>query len=309
MRTMTLVGALILALGGAAASAQTPPPSPAPAPLVRVEDLQRVSPHVQVIPDKSVRLVSKIGFIAGRKAILVVDTGLGPRNGATVYALAKKLAGKKSIYLVATHAHPEHDLGAQSFPVGTTLFRSADQVADKDNDLAVAKTFAAGSPMAAELLAGAVFREADITFANSRRVDLGGVWVTLTALGPAHTAGDTIVWVEGDKVLFAGDLAMKAQPAITTPKASLDHWRNLLGMMEALKPAVVVPSHGPLGDVDYVRGYRAYLDEVAQRTVAAKAAGATSEAATETVWQAMSARYPDRGRLGMAVRMVFAETR
>jgi glyoxylase-like metal-dependent hydrolase (beta-lactamase superfamily II) len=294
---------------GAAATAQTPPPAALPDPLVRPEDLTRVSAHVQVIPDKSLRLVSNIGFIVGSKAVLVVDTGLGPKNGATVYETARKLAGRKAIYLVATHAHPEHDLGAQSFPVGTTFFRSADQAAEKDNDLAVAKTFAAGSPVSAALLQGAVFREADVTFANSRRVDLGGLWVTLTALGPAHTNGDTVVWVEGDRVLFAGDLAMKAQPAITTPKATLDHWRNLLGFMEALKPAVVVPSHGPIGDAAYIRTYRAYLDEVGERTRAAKAAGASADAAAETVWQAMSARYPDRGRLGMAVRMVYAEAR
>ena len=82
-----------------------------------------------------------------------------------------------------------------------------------------------------------------------------------------------------------------------------------MGFTEALKPAVVVPRHGPLGDVGFIQGYRTYLDEVAERTAAAKAAGASQDAATETVWQAMSARYPDRGRLGMAVRMVFAETR
>ncbi len=214
---MALATALVVALDGAALAQTPPPPS---APLVKVEDLQRLSAHVQVIPDKSARLVSNIGFIAGSRAVLVVDTGLGPRNGAAVHALAKKLAGGKAIYLVATHARPEHDLGGQSFPAGTTMFRSADQAANKDNDLAVAKTFSAGSPAAAELLAGAVFREADVAFANSRRIDLGGLWVTLTALGPAHTAGDTIVWVEDDRVLFSGDLAMKAQPAITTPKAA-----------------------------------------------------------------------------------------
>jgi glyoxylase-like metal-dependent hydrolase (beta-lactamase superfamily II) len=308
MRTMAIAGGLAWLMAAAAqtqAEAQTPPPASLPAPLVKPEDLTRVSPHVQVIPDNSVRLVSNIGFIVGDKAVMVVDTGLGPRNGATVAAVAQRLAPGKAVYLVATHAHPEHDLGAQAFPAGSTMIRSEAQAADRDNDMAVAKTFAAGSPAAAELLAGAVFRQADVLFKDEATIDLGGVLVTLAALGPAHTAGDIAVFVEGEKVLFSGDLAMKAQPAITNPAATLATWRHALDVLEGFGPVVVVPSHGPLGDAGYIKGYRAYLNEVAARTKAAKAGGASQEAATEAVWRAMQDRYPDRGRLAGAVRTAY----
>ena len=58
----------------------------------------------------------------------MIDTGLGPPNGAAVYEVAKKLAGAKALYLVTTHVHPEHDLGAQAFPGTTTLIRSFAQL-------------------------------------------------------------------------------------------------------------------------------------------------------------------------------------
>src|SRR5690242_15129935 len=96
-----------------------------PAPLVKPEGLKAISEHVQVIPDASVPLVPNVGYIVGDKALLVIDTGLGPRNGEAVYEVAHKLAGSRQIYLAVTHVHPEHDLGAQAFPADTRLIRSA----------------------------------------------------------------------------------------------------------------------------------------------------------------------------------------
>ena len=81
---------LALALVGTALplAAQTPP-----APIVKVEGLRQISAHVHIIPDNSVPLVPNIGYVVGDRAVLVIDTGLGPRNGAAVYEVAKKLAG------------------------------------------------------------------------------------------------------------------------------------------------------------------------------------------------------------------------
>ena len=76
------------------AAAQTPPP----APHIKPEDRIQVSPHVHVIPDKSVPLVTNIGIIVGDRAVLVVDTGMGPPNGAKVLAEAQKLSGTRALY-------------------------------------------------------------------------------------------------------------------------------------------------------------------------------------------------------------------
>ena len=89
-------------------AAQTSPPPP----IVKVEGLRQISAHVQIIPDNSVPLVPNVGYVIGDQAVLVIDTGLGPPNGAAVFEVAKRLAGPKPLYLVTTHVHPEHDLGA-----------------------------------------------------------------------------------------------------------------------------------------------------------------------------------------------------
>ena len=217
-----------------------------PAPLVKIEGLRQISDHVYVIPDNSVPVVPNVGYIIGDHAALVVDTGLGPPNGEAVYGAARKLAGTRTLYLVTTHVHPEHDLGAQAFPDTTKLIRSTDQVNEIAEDgLRLAKIFAGRSAAYSDLLKDADFRRADITFERDYVLDLGGVRARLTAMGPNHTVGDTIIWVEPDRLLFAGDLAMKAQPAFASSHSSLRQWLASLDRLEALKPAMAANHQTP----------------------------------------------------------------
>ena len=298
-----IVPALALALA-APLAAQTPPP-----PIIKTEGLKQISPHVHIIPDNSVPLTPNVGYVVGDKAMLVIDTGLGPRNGAAVYEVAKKLGGDKQVYLVTTHAHPEHDLGAQAFPATIKLIRSNDQVKDiAEFGLQLAEVFAKRNAINAELLKDANFRKADITFDKDYDLDLGGVHAKLTAMGANHTTGDTIIWVDSDRVLFSGDIAMRAQPAFASPHSSLKRWTASLDQLEALKPAIIVPSHGPTGDgIGFVTGYRAYLNEVRERTAAEKHANHSVDEAVTVVTAAFGDRAPDKARLAGAIRTAYAE--
>ena len=301
LRTIITVLALV---GTAPVVAQT-----WPAPIVKVDGLRQISAHVHIIPDNSVPAVPNVGYVVGDRAALVIDTGLGPPNGASVYEVAKKLAGAKTLYLVTTHVHPEHDLGAQAFPATTNLIRSTDQVKDiAESGLQIAKLFAGRSPIYADLLKDADFRKADITFEHDYDLDLGGVQAKLTAMGANHTVGDTIIWIGSDRVLFAGDLAMRAQPAFASPHSSLRQWFTSLDRLEALAPAVIVPSHGPTGDgTGFITGYRAYLTEVRDRTADEKRAGRSVDQALATVTTAFGERAPDKARLAGAIKAAYAE--
>jgi hypothetical protein len=57
------------------------------------EDTVKVSDH-----DRQIVGWPNIGIVVGEKATLVVDTGLGPRNGATVAKVAKRLAPHNKLY-------------------------------------------------------------------------------------------------------------------------------------------------------------------------------------------------------------------
>ncbi len=276
-------------------------------PIVREGVTETISAHVYVIPDGSVPLVPNVGIIVGTRATLVVDTGLGARNGEAVVREMRKVTRGTALYLVTTHVHPEHDLGASAFPADTTFLRSSDQVKDiAAGGLDLARQFSQRSPFIADLLKDAAYRPATIVFEKETTIDLGEVRARIVAMGPNHTLGDTIVFVEPDRVLFAGDLAMKPQPSFMNTASTPAHWLATLTSLEQLQPAHIVPSHGPMGGIELIAGYRGYLTTIQTRTADLKKAGKTLDEVIviETNEQA---KYPDRARLSGAIKAAFAE--
>src|SRR3954466_912652 len=80
-----------------------------------------VADSVFVIPDGRVPLVPNVGIVRGTRATLVVDAGMGPRNGEIVRRHAEELASGRPLFLTLTHFHPEHGFGAQAFGDGATI--------------------------------------------------------------------------------------------------------------------------------------------------------------------------------------------
>src|SRR5688572_8151326 len=200
-------------------------------------------------------------------------SGMGTRNAEAVQREVAKVGSGKPIYLVTTHVHPEHDMGAHAFPKDSKLIRSQTQVEDIAAGAGknLVPVFAARSALNVELLADARHRPADITFDQDYSVDLGGLKAKIFSMGTNHTHGDTVVLVDG--VLFSGDVAMKPQPAFANPAATISHWLDSLDRLEALKPRHIVPSHGAFGGTEIIAGYRAYLTRIRDRATALKLAG------------------------------------
>ena len=278
-------------------------------PMVEANATRKLTAHVYAIEDKNTTPgVPNIGFVVGTRAALVIDTGMGDRNGRIVLAEVEKIAPGKTLYLVTTHVHPEHDLGAGAFPASTKMIRSQDQLKDIDEfGYQLAEVFSKRSAVNAELLKDAKFRKADITFDKEYTLDLGGVKANIMAMGANHTRGDTAVFVPQDGVLFTGDIAMKGMPSFASPYSTVSHWLRSLDALDALKPKIVVPSHGPIGDASYIANYRVYLTTIRDRAAVLKKDGKTQDEAVKTITAEMQSKYPDAGRLTGAVRAAYAE--
>jgi len=298
---------LLVALTAPVFCQQTAATAPAPASLVREGVTEKLTDHVWAIPDGSASLVPNVGIIVGRKAVLVVDTGMGTRNAEAVLREVAKVASGKPVYIVTTHVHPEHDMGAHAFPKDSKLIRSKTQVEDiaAGAGMNLVPLFASRSELNQELLKDAKHREADIVFDDEYTLDLGGLEAKIRAMGTNHTHGDTVVFVDG--VLFSGDVAMKPQPAFTNPTATITHWLESLDTLEAMKPKTIVPSHGPFGGTEIIEGYRSYLTRIRARTAELKKAGKTQDEAVQIITAEMSTQYPDRNRLAGAIRAGFSE--
>src|SRR5262245_51634622 len=107
-------------------------PAQAPLPLIRENATVKLSQHVYVIPDGNVGAVPNVGIIVGTKATLVIDTGLGARNGRTVLTEVEKVSRNADLYIFATHFHAEHILGESVFPPSAKVIRSRAEQQDID---------------------------------------------------------------------------------------------------------------------------------------------------------------------------------
>jgi len=292
---MNVPGLRLLAAAalGALAIGATAQPA-APPPLIKQDKAVKVSEHVFVILDEDVGLVPNVGIVIGARATLIVDTGLGERNGAIVLGEARKLSDNTEFYLTATHFHPEHDLGATAFPAGAKMvrWRAQQQEADEQGAQMIGR-FAGFSPAVAELLSGARFRDVDTMFDQETTIDLGGVSVRLVGVGPNHTLGDTVMYVEQDKVLFTGDVVMSVFPAASAQSGSVNKWLSNLAEFAAFEPLVVVPAHGRLGDDRFVRRYAEYFAAVRERVRMAKRDGQSLEATQAALAPLLAERFAD----------------
>ena len=220
--------------------------------------VQRISEHVYAISG-----FPNIGIVIGDRASLVIDTGLGPRNGALIEREVKKLAKASKLYLATTHFHPEHASGEAGFPPGTTLIRSKIQQQELEHDRGRSVAQFARNPDYAPFLQGVSFRRPDVLFDKEYTLDLGGVHVRMMWLGPAHTRGDQEFFVDEDRVLFTGDLAMNTiHPRNFAQGSSWETWIAILDKLATLQPLHVLPDHGAFGDARLISEQSAYLSSL-----------------------------------------------
>lgn len=315
MHATRFLPAVTAAMLAQAASAQ--PPSSATG-LIRENAGIQVSPHVTVILDENAPFVPNVGIVTGGRATLVVDTGLGERNGRIVLAEARRVSDNAEFYTTATHFHPEHDLGATAFPAGTKMIRWRTQQQDVDELGAdLNQRFAGFSPALADLLKDARFRPADIVFDDAMTLDLGGVHVRVWGVGPTHTRGDTVFFVEEDRVLIAGDVVMPVFVAANGQSSSISKWLADLAEFEALDPLTVIPAHGPMGGAELIRNQRDYLAALQSGVAAAKRDGKSLDETTGALADPLAAQFENlappgglaaaAGRIRAAIQAAYRE--
>jgi glyoxylase-like metal-dependent hydrolase (beta-lactamase superfamily II) len=284
-----------------------------PPPLVQEHKTVRVSDHVYVIPDGRVNLVPNIGIIVGNRATLVVDAGMGPRNGQVVMRELAKVSKNADLYFTTTHFHPEHVTGVQAFPANTRIIRSEVQEQElEQKQPEFISNFSKRTPEIKALLQDVKPRPPDILFDREVKIDLGGVTARVFLVGPGHTRGDTAIYVEEDKVLFTGDVVVnRFFPIFPDPDASGKNWLAVLNRFEALQPRTIVPGHGEVGDATLISKEQSYLKGLQSRVAELKAQGKSADETAKLLSAEFQMKYPDwdnPGWIADAARHFYSES-
>jgi glyoxylase-like metal-dependent hydrolase (beta-lactamase superfamily II) len=269
-------------------------------PIVEITQVRELARDLVVIPNRGVELVPNIGVIGGTHSVLVVDTGIGPRNGEKVLAFATEYAKGRKLYLTTTHFHPEHAFGAQAFAGEATYLLNGAQAADlTGKGRGYLEMFRGlGAPIARQL-EDVELVTPDAIYDDAYELDLGGRVVQLRATGRAHTKGDQVATVPDAGVLFTGDLVDAGQfsifpwfPPYDTDVSGL-RWIEVMRRLVATGPDVVVPGHGDISGPRLLADIRDYLELLRDETWRRRDSAMPQETIVAEVKALMIQRHPE----------------
>ncbi len=188
------------------------------------------------------------GVIVGDDSVVVVDAQATPAMAADVVARVRTVTDKPIRHVILTHYHAVRVLGASGYThaSGRAEIIASDVVRDmiaergqQDMDSEIGRF-------------PRLFRGRDgipgltwptLTFHKRMTLWLGQREVQIIQIGRSHTAGDTVVWLPRERVLFAGDVVEYG----ATPYCGDAHftdWPATLDAARALGPEALVPGRG-----------------------------------------------------------------
>ena len=233
------------------------------------------------------------GVIIGNDAVLVIDTRISAKKAQEFIADIKKITGKPIKYVVNTHYHLDHSWGNCEFvKLGAVVIghENGRLAASRSKDSLSHPEYFGMTP---DDLNGTTVSAPTITFRDALLVDLGGVTVSLSYLGPAHTDDSIVALVDQDGVLFAGDILFtRYHPFLAD--ADVQGWLKALAKLETTPAKIIVPGHGPVSTVVDIKDLEIYLTQF-DKQAKALCVGKTQDDAP-AIAQEMLKTLPDQKR-------------
>lgn len=194
------------------------------------------------------------GVIIGDKYIMVSDATATPDMARDLIAKIRAVSDKPIKYVLLTHYHAVRVLGASAYEAegateiiasrGTHELIVERGAQDMQSEIErFPRLFRGVEGIPGLTWPTMVIGDGKPGRQGSLTVDLGGVKVEIWHPGPGHTRGDTIAWVEEEKVLFSGDL-VEYEAGVYTGDAQLEEWPATLEALRALKAEAIVPGRG-----------------------------------------------------------------
>lgn len=206
--------------------------------------------------------VSNAGFIVGRDAVAVIDTGGSARVGARLRAAIRSVTQLPIRYVINTHMHPDHVFGNAAFEGDTPQFVAHHKLARglsarAERYIAVNKQAVGEAAFAGTKIVLPTLPISEIT-----RLDLGDREIVLEPQKTAHTDNDLVIRDLKTGTLFLGDLLFAEHaPSLD---GSILGWISVLDALTKTAGERVVPGHGPASMAwpDAAKPLRHYLEVI-----------------------------------------------
>jgi glyoxylase-like metal-dependent hydrolase (beta-lactamase superfamily II) len=253
--------ALCLAVAGVSAIAAESPPMTA----------RQVSPSSWYVEGVSAlgssanqNFISNAAFVITPAGVVVIDALGSPELAQRLVAHIAKITPKPITHVIVTHYHADHIYGLQTFKaLGARLIAHRAALQYLNSDTARLRLASSRQELAPWVDENTRLVEADEWLDKPQVLTVGGVRFEINPVGPAHTPEDLVVYLPGEKVLFAGDLVFRSRIPYVG-QADSRHWITALDSLLKFDTRVIVPGHGALSsearkDMQLTRDYLIYL--------------------------------------------------
>lgn len=172
-------------------------------------------------------------------------------------------------YAIITHYHPDHWYGAKTYKdLGATVVAHKKLMEFYQSGEAQT-ALEAGKQRFGEVYKSVVLVPPDLTVEGKHALKVGGKTFEITALPPAHTNSDLIVYIPRERVAFVGDLVVYNRiPFMGDRNASSKGLLEALKLLKTMDIKVVLGGHNDPMDkraIDFTLGYVQYLRENIKR--------------------------------------------
>lgn len=184
------------------------------------------------------------GVIIGDDSVMIVEAQATPRLARKVIECVRSVTDKPISHLVLTHYHAVRVLGASAYgareiimsDVAASMVEERGQE-DWDSEFDRFPRLFQGH----EEIPG--LTRPTTTFSESMTVYLGKRRVDIMTLGRAHTAGDAVIWVPDQEVMFTGDI-VEYHSACYCGDGHYNDWEETLMNIAAFEPKAIAPGRG-----------------------------------------------------------------
>ena len=208
--------------------------------------------------------ISNAAFVVTPAGVVVIDALGSPELARRLVAQIAQITPKPITHVIVTHYHADHIYGLQIFKaMGARVIAHRAALAYLNSDTARLRLAASRQELAPWVDENTRLVEADEWLDKPQVMTVGGVRFEITPVGPAHTPEDLVVYLPGEKVLFAGDLVFRSRIPYVG-QADSRHWITALDSLLKFDTNVIVPGHGALSsearkDMQLTRDYLIYL--------------------------------------------------
>ena len=184
------------------------------------------------------------GVVVTDEGVVLIDPGGSYRGAQQIDETIRSNTDKPVVVVINSGGQDHRWLGNAYFKKqGARVIAAESAVTDHKARLQN-QMFVLQSLLGEESLRGTEAVYADETFSDRHSLEVGGIQLELICVGPAHTPGDTLVWLPRQRIAFAGDVVYVERMLGVGPMSNSRHWLGAFERLAALQPEWVVPGHG-----------------------------------------------------------------